>query len=383
MTPIGSPENPGGEYALGFRPRAWLFVDGVELAATRARGATTTPVGYHCAISRVECVLGIDQVNTMTLTLVGEEAAKLVKERFAKRMPVKVEVGYEDRPETRFALFDGHLLQANPSGTNPVTVEVEGDSLMYQAREDRGAADTTDATHGEFIKSRLFAQDTPINTNLEGLEDAEVDEGGTHDANQDRSSLLDFIQRWSRDNFVHWIDHMNGQVTFFYPGIKPMLYRPWRTWHVSPRKTKREDPDPAILTEWSPRQSFVEAPETITAVYYAEDESRITTGVVEARNDRGQPDTTLHIGNLYVKDKPAAQAIVDAAAEYYYWHVIEGGFAMDVGLHILPLDELVAHNPPPGLEDYYGVPFEVTQVKHVLDVRGWRVSGRMRAPRGA
>lgn len=379
MIDPGAVASRSGSLPLGFRPRAWLFVDGEEVVATRVgRGATTTPVGYRCAVSRVEVTLGIDQVNTLTLTLVGEEAAKLVKERFEKRMAVKVEVGYEDHPETRQAIFDGHLLQANPIGTNPVEVDVEGDSLMYQAREDRGAADTTDATHGAFIKARLAAQPTGIVTNLEGVEDPEQDEGGTHEG-----SLLDFIQRWSQDNFVHWVDQMNGEVTFFYPGVKPIIYRPWRTWHLSARRLRADDPDPAILHEWSPKQSFVEAPETITAAYYAEDAGRIETGFVTATNDRGQPETKLHLGNLYVKDEAAAQAIVDAAADYYYWHVIEGGFAINPGLPILPLDEVVARNPPPGLEDYYDAPFEVTQVKHVLDARGWRTSGRIRAPRGA
>lgn len=364
---------------LGFRPRFWLFVDGQELTTTReGRGATVTAVGYQAAISRVEVTLGIDQVNTLNLTIVGEEAAKLVKERFEKRMAVKVEVGYEDHPETRQAVFDGHLLLAKPIGTNPVEVDVMADSLMYQAREDRGAADTTDASHAAFIKSKLAAQPTPIQTNLDGVLDAEVDEGGTNEG-----SLLDFIQRWSRDNFVHWIDHMTGKVTFFYPGTKPILYRPWLTWHLSVRRTSSDDPDPPILSEWSPAESYVEAPAEITAAYYREDDPTMQVGVVTATNDRGQPETTLHLGNLYVKDEAAAQAIVDAAAEYYYWHVIEGGFAVAAGLPILPLDEIVAHNPPPGLESLYDVPFEVTQVKHVLDARGWRVSGKVRAPRGA
>src|SRR5690606_38529690 len=108
----------------------------------------------------------------------------------------------------------------NPTSTNPVTVEVEADSLMYQAREDRGAADTTEASQAGFIAERLRSQPTPINTNLEdiGEVDTEVDQGGVHEG-----SLLDFIQRWSQDNFVHWVDRMNGEVVFFYPGIKAVV----------------------------------------------------------------------------------------------------------------------------------------------------------------
>jgi len=371
---------PGRQHPLGFRPRFWLFVDGVEVKAVRqGRGAVTTPAGYHCAISRVEVTLGLDQVNTLSFVVTGEDSARFVKERFEKRMPVRIEVGYDDHPETRQALFDGHLLQATPAGVNPVEVDVEADSLMYQAREDRSTAATTDASRAAFIKTRLSEQPTSIKCNLEGVLEVEQDEGGA----QGEGSLLDFIQRWSRDNFVHWLDRMNGEVAFFYPGEKPTLYRPFRTWHLSGRRVRPDDTDPPILNTWSPKQSFVEAPFTITATYYLEDANNIEPKVVTAENERGVPESSLHLGNFYVKNEAAAQAIVDAAAEFYYWHVIEGEFGISAGLPILPLDEVVAKNPPPGLEDYYDRPFEVVQVRHVLDHRGWTVRGKVRAGRGA
>lgn len=366
----------GGEYRLGFRPGFKLTLNGEPLL-TRAVKNGVEAVGYHAAISRVECVLGIDQVNTLTITFVGEESALLVKEKFDKKMPVTVAFGYDDYPDDYQLILSGHALQARPQGTNPVEVDVEVDSLMYQAREDRNSGDNTDPNQAEYIANRLFMQEASITTNLgDEVTDVQTDEGGSNEGDS-KTSLLDFIQRWSDANQVHWIDLMNGEVKFFYPGAKVDINRPWQTWRFS----VRGGDDPAVLTEWSPRTEFVDAPRTIVASYYDSNEIDLRPKQVKATNPHGIEDTMVNLGLLIVKDHDAAQAIVDAAAEDYYWHTIRGGFALSAGVPVMPLDDIIALNGPPGLEEYYDRPFEVVRVRHVFDARGWRVNGEIRGGR--
>lgn len=368
---------PPNEYPLGYRPGFWIYADDT-LVASKAIGG----VGYDAAVSRVQVSLGIDQVNTLSITFTGEQAALLVRDKFPKRMNLRLEVGYDDQPGSRQTIFAGHALQAFPVGVNPVDVELESDSLMYQAREDRTAAAGTEDQTADYIKSRLHLQPTPLTANLEGeapsADETQLDVGGANDGN-----LLDYIQKWTKDQFAHWIDRMNGEIKFFYPGAKVDLFRPWRTWHLSGRRVQSADKAPAILKEWSPRQSFVDSPSLITASWYQEDDPTIEPQIVEATNTNGLEDMTLHLGPLFVKTREAAQAIVDAAAQNYYWAVIEGGFALSVGVPIVPLDDIVPLNPPPGLEEYYDRAFEVIKVTHTIDAAGWKVSGDIRGGRGA
>lgn len=367
-----------GKYRVGFRP-AWRLLLNGEVLATAAveRGASAKAIGYQAAIQRVECTLGLDIVNTATITVVGEEAAKMVKERIAKLTEVELEIGYADYPSDFQKVFRGYAVQAYPNGTNPVTVEVEFDSPVFQARESRESGDNTDPNQAEYIASRLSVLPNPLTANLGDVTDPQADEGGASSG-----SLLSFMQSWAKTNFVHWLDQMDGHVHFFYPGAKPQTFRPWRGWDLSVRRTKHGDENPPILNEWSPALSYVESPYTIRAVWY--DDGDVTLAnpePVQAENLNGVPDSSLDLGFLSAKDKNSAQAIVDAAAENYYWSSIEGGFALSAGLPILPLDEITARNGPVGLEDLYDRPMEVVEVTHVLNEKGWSVRGTVRGGR--
>jgi len=369
----------GGGYVLGFQPAFRVYVNGKRLMTQLRQGGVQAVRGYDAAIRRVEVNLGIDQVHMATITIIGEESAKLVGAEFEKTMPVRVEVGYEDRPSSFQEVFSGYIMQAYPAGTNPVAVDVECDSQMFQARETRTSATGTEAAQVLYIADTLLQQRFPISANVEDVAQGEADEGGESDNN-----LLDYIQRWSKANFVHWLDQMNGEVHFFYPGAKPQLGREYRTWTLSTRRTQLGDTNPPILTTWTPRQSFVESPATIEATWVAPEEGLdLKSVVVSATNPMGVEGTSLHIGFLSTATQQDAQDIVDRAAGDYYWASIEGDFALLTGLPILPLDEIKALNPPPGLEDLYATPMEIVSVTHIIDESGWQTKGALRGGRGA
>ena len=370
----GSPAQATGEYTIGFSPAFRVYVDG-RLALTQAIGQEE--VAPQVAIRRVECYLGIDSIHTLTMTFVGEDCALFVRDNFAKRTPVKLAVGYLDKPGSWQELFSGYALQAYPSGTNPVSVDVECDSVMYKAREERGAGDNTDANQAVYIKNRLAALEIAVN--IGDVNDVQADEGGSDGS--DTGSLIEYINRWTQAHFVHWVDLMADELHLFYPGAKPTLLRPWREWSLSVRRVKQGDLDPPILADWSPQLSIVESPRTIEATWYDDRETTITPTTVTAINENGVEDSTLNIGFLSVATKEEAQAIVDAAAADYYWASIMGSFGVSAGLPILPFDEIVALNGPRGLEMYYDRPLEVYEVTHTIDEAGWRVSGRVRGAR--
>lgn len=360
-------------YPLGRRPMFRLTVDGKRLV-TRAYGpgAQRNTSGFDAALQRVDIVLGIDQVHTLSITFVGEQSAKAVRDRFEKRTPIEVELGYEDHPNSFATMFRGEAVQAYPDGTNPVTVELEVDSLAYRAREYQAKGTGSDASQAEFIKSTLNT--IGLDANLDSVTDSQADPGG-----QTEGSFLSFVNTWAKANFVHWLDKMDGGLHFFYPGAKPEIFRKFRTWTLSVRNLG--DDRPAILNQWSPQVNFVDAPAEISLAWYDDRSADIAQQVVTATNPNGVPDSKLDLGVVYVKDADAAQAIVDAAAANYYWQSIEGDFGLEAGVPILPLDELIAVNPPEGLEAYYDTPMEVVKVHHILDERGWLVSGTMRGGR--
>lgn len=373
-----SPAPSAGNYRLGFQPAFRLYIDD-RLVLNQRVGRSR---GLRVAVSAIEVFQGVDSIHTLTITFVGEDAAVFVREHLRKRTAVRVEVGYQDVADSWQEVFAGHALQAYPSSSLPVRVEVECDSLIYQAREAQGSADNTDANQALYIKNRLatISEDYPLSVNIEGVADPEADEGGT-----DTGSLLEFLNKWAEDNYVHWVDLMNGEIHLYYPGAKPDFGgRPYRTWELSVRRVRPGDGAPPVLSTWSPRVSFVESPALIEAVWYDRtNPDRIQTVVVSAENPQGVPESKLQLGFLDVKSKDAAQAIVDAAADNYYWASMSGNFAVSAGLPITLFDEIVARNAPPGLEDYYDTPLEVYEVTHVLNDQGWTVSGKVWGSRGA
>lgn len=364
-------------YPIGFSPAFRVYVKD-RLALTQAIGVQEP--APQVAIRRVEAYLGIDSIHTLTLSFVGEDCALFVRDNFEKRTPVRIEVGYLDEPASWQELFRGYALQAYPSGANPVTVDVECDSAMYRAREERGAGDNTDANQAEYIKSRLAQEHIGISVNIGEVKDTQADEGGSDGS--DTGSLLEFINRWTEAHYVHWVDMMDDSLHLFYPGAKPDFLRPWREWALSVRRLDPADSDPAILVDWSPQLSIVESPRTIEGVWYDDREFTLENpAILKATNDNGIEDTTLQIGFISAPTMEAAQEIVNAAAADYYWASIMGAFAISAGLPILPFDEIRALNGPAGLEMYYDRPLEVYEVTHTIDEAGWRVSGRVRGAR--
>lgn len=366
----------GSGYRLGFQPAFRVYADDKLLVTQRIEHNV---VDQHVAIQRVEIFQGIDSVNTLTITFIGDDAAAFVRDNFKKRTPVRVEAGYLDIANSWTELFSGHALQAYPNGALPIRIDLECDSLIYQAREMRGSGDNTDPSQAEYIKNRLAAvsEDYPLTVNIDGIGDPEADIGGA-----DTGSLLEFMNSWCQENFVHWVDLMNGEIHLFYPGAKPDFIRPWRTWELSIRRVRTGDSGPPILTNWTPRMSFVESPETVEAVWYDRtNEDSIKEVVVTATNENGVPDSKLQLGFLDVKDQAAAQAVVDAAADDYYWASIMGGFSVAAGVPIILFDEIIARNGPPGLEGLYDRPMEVYEVTHTISEAGWVVEGKVRGGR--
>ena len=353
---------------LGFRPY-WHYTTIEE--PSNLTGEKFDVVAESCSVT-----LGIDIVHTADLIFIGEGAAKYVRKHFPRGMEVSVFAGYKDIQGSDTLLLKGNVMMARRVSLNPLRIAVEIDSPMWKAREDSRTMTGTEPTQADFITSVL--SEYSLTANFEGHEDSQADFGGDKEGD-----FLAYLNKWAKANFIHWLDLMDGNVHFFYPGSKPSIRKDGlRRWELPIRNGTIDNP--AVLIEWSPESQYVDAPQTMTLAYYhpeLEGEAGKTWKILTEQNERGLPDTTLDLGHFNVASDAEAEAIIKRAADHYYWRSISGPFKIGAGVPVVPLDEITALNGYEGLEEDYDTPMEVTQVRHTLDARGWTVSGRFRAGR--
>lgn len=378
MGEIAQPQ-PAGTYALGHKPYWELVIAG----GTRFRRGVhqkglqhPNMRDYRIAMDRLDVELGIDEVHTCTFDLLGEDAAKFATETLPRGTKIAVRVGYEDTDSEPFTVFKGTVLQAYPESLAPLIVTVQADSDLYKAREAWITGDDT-TTEERAALANIIEAETQLATNFVDFEIEKQGEGAKIEGN-----LLKLLQGFNERNGLHMIDDMDGKLQFLAPySSVEILGSPNRKWEFGIRADPASPNVAPILTEWGVQINWVDSPRRIVAGYYhAEDDADdISVQLVEAENENGVEGTTHFLGVLPgAKDAEAAQAVVDAWAQNYYWKSVHGPFRLATGVPMLPFDIIVARRGPAGLEAFFDKQLRVERVHHIFDSRGWTVTGNVR-----
>lgn len=392
-------------YTIGLRPYWRLKVDGQVVWVNGAQTnegdkaparKTLAPefVEHSAAISRLDVDIGIDKVQICTFDISGEEAALVGLKLFPRGKLIEVEIGYADTEDDVTRVFKGYIMNMAPSPAYPAIISVYADSSLYKARELTLRETSVDGTAIQSFETAFKLEGVGMTfKNLSILEDevAKVIDPGSAIV----GNLLHEFQAWCADAGVHFIDLMdNEEIGVFFPASindLPLFNdrkRSHKHWELAMRGSKDALDIAAVLSHWLPTVDYVDAPHQISGVWFEprpdSDEPEphfITYPEVAPDLEEGEEVRRWGVGGLGVfRTAEEAKKNLKAIFESRTWFSVTGTFQLLAGLPILPLDTITAVNGFIGMEGlgFYDEPYRVTQVHHIFDASGWRVSGRVR-----
>lgn len=384
-------------FVLGHRPY-WIlrvngravWMNGIHISNTQGGGANEdqpdpTWSEHDCAIERLDVELGINQVQTCTFDIIGEDAAYVAQKLFPRMAEVEVLMGYDyfdSDSEDAVLMFAGYVMQGFPSGTYPAIVEIHCDSDLFRLRElEVTEGDENVPDHAEFLKNFV-----PEKTGLTLLVDSKYanlapDEGGSIEGN-----ALENIFSWLQDNHLHLFDTMDSNIHFFYPHSPPipLFGGQHRTWELLYKGDKSKPDIAPVLRSWKPTMNYVDAPSqvSITWLYQESPEDDPVATPLSVDIEGGVDGAVIQLGFIDTATVEEAQKYLEDWARTITWMSVTGTFALSVGLPIQPFHTIIPRNGPLGLEDFYDKAFQVIRVHHTWDSRGWLVKGEIRGQIG-
>ena len=377
---LGRPvSGSSGEYILGSRPKLSMWRDGTLLwDSSHPYGESGT---HEAFISRADIEVGIDKIPTSTLYIEGKECAKFVIDTFKRGDTLEFRFAYDDVGEPFSAgsqdrtLFRGEIIQAFPPTGFPPAVQLQIDGASYRMRTLSAdtPSDIPEGDPGDYIIERLAEIELAGNFEAQVKNDPNVTQ-----SLGDEGKLIDYLNRWTQANGLHWLDTMENSIGVIFPNGRYTYFGGERKGWILPVQADPEDDAIApILSVWDIRESYVDTPAKIVVPYLPR--GKDVAEMVERTVNDGRPETTYITPLMPFGGKDAADAYADALVQETLWRMVQGNFVASVGLPIMPFDEIAATRGFPGLENYYDVYFLVYRTQLTYDQRGFITRGEVRS----